>query len=151
MMQEKKRLGTIAQHAAVGAEAGTVKTAQSAAHGETRHEPGDARAKRWERQAVQLKQLILIVYAAVSVGFGAACVLHPEWSNGLFSIWLLITFSLWLYLFLTMIKLLCDLQRLQKMREELYEVRYQEMFERLSQVRREFRTLQSREEEAAKK
>lgn len=155
MMLEKKGLGfAAAQHAAGGAETADLRGFGNPSHHAWKHGKQGAAlhsgAKHAEKHETHVKEAVLLAYAVISVGFGIACVVYPAWSDSLFSIWLLITFSLWLYLFLTMIRLLCDLQRLQKMREELYEVRYQEMFERLSQVRREFRSLQEHETESEK-
>lgn len=90
-------------------------------------------------KAVFTKQLVLFVYALISIGLAGMSLIAPQEVGQYFSIWLFLTFSLWLYLFLTMIRLLCDLQSLQKMREELYELRYQEILERLAQFRHELR------------
>lgn len=90
------------------------------------------------------KQRMLFVYAGISAALAAVSFLAPEGMPFYAAVWILITFSLWLYLFLTMLRLLCDLQSLQKMREELFELRYQEASERLMQFRKELRRMENR-------
>lgn len=93
-----------------------------------------------------MKQMVLFIYALISIGLAGMSFFAPQETEQYFAIWLFLTFSLWLYLFLMMVRLLCDLQSLQKMREELYELRYQEMLERLSGFRHELRKLNEKKQ-----